>query len=74
MVSALTLSTLITRAAAALARNASLSASMVASPRRFVVFISVVGCGIFPPSGTRQNRRHDNESAASRTTDSNDKP
>ena len=39
-----------------------------------VVFISVVGCGIFSPSGTRQNRRHDNESAASRTTASNDRP
>jgi hypothetical protein len=63
-----------TRAAAALASSASLSASMVASPHRFVVFISVVGCGIRSPSGTRQKRRHDNESPASRTTASNDNP
>lgn len=54
--------------------SASLSASITSGPHRLVVFINVVGCGIFSPSGTRQNRRHDNESAASLTTASNDRP
>jgi hypothetical protein len=53
-------------ACAALASNASLQPSTAAVPQRVVSFISVVGCGTRPSSGTRQNRRQVIESATSR--------
>jgi hypothetical protein len=59
-----------TRAATALASNASLRSSTVASPHFVVIFISVVGCGTWPSMSIRQNRRHEIESATSRHSDS----
>ena len=44
---------------AALAHSASFSPVTAASPHRVVSFISVVGCGTFPSSGIRQNRRQE---------------
>ena len=51
---------------AALASNASLHPSTAAVPQRVVSFISVVGCGTWPSSGIRQNRRQVIESVTSR--------
>jgi hypothetical protein len=39
-------------------------------PQRVVSFISVVGCGIRPSKGIRQNRRQVIESLTSRHSDS----
>jgi hypothetical protein len=44
----------------------SLQASTAAGPHRVVSFISVVGCGTWPSSRIRQNRRQLIESATSR--------
>ena len=44
-------------ASAALASNAWLHPSTAAVPQRAVSFLSVVGCGTWPSSGIRQNRR-----------------
>jgi hypothetical protein len=52
-------------ASAALAHSASFSPATASSPHRLVSFISVVGCGTFPSSGIRQNRRHEIESLTS---------
>jgi hypothetical protein len=50
---------------AALASSASFSPSTAEPPQRAVSFISVVGCGTFPSSGIRQNRRQEIESLTS---------
>jgi hypothetical protein len=50
---------------AAFAHSASFSPATAASPHRVVSFINVVGCGTFPSSGIRQNRRHEIESLTS---------
>ena len=68
MVSARTLSVLMTLFSAALASSASFSPATARSPQREVIFISVVGCGTAWSSGTRQNRRQAMESATSGTT------
>ncbi|GAC1593147.1 MAG: hypothetical protein NVS3B21_13820 [Acidimicrobiales bacterium] len=60
-----------TLAATALANNASLRPSTADVPQRVVIFISVVGCGTPTPSGIRQNRCHEIESATSRHNGSN---
>lgn len=71
MVSARTLCILSTRASAALAMSASLSSPIACSPQREVIFKSVVGWGTRLPSGIRQNRCQEIESAASRHSGSN---
>jgi hypothetical protein len=53
-------------ASAALASSASLHPSTAAVPQRVVSFIRVVGCGTWPSSGIRQNRRQVIESVTSR--------
>jgi hypothetical protein len=45
-----------------LASSASFSPATAALPHRAVSFISVVGCGTFPSSGIRKDRRHEIES------------
>ncbi len=50
---------------AALAHSASFSPATTSAPHRVVSFISVVGCGTFPSSGIRQNRRQLIESLTS---------
>ena len=52
-------------ASTALANNASLRASTVASPHRVVIFIRGVACGTVPSMPIRQNSRHEIESATS---------
>ncbi len=52
-------------ACAALASSASFSPPAATVPHRVVSFISVVGCGTFPSSGIRQNRRQVVESLTS---------
>jgi hypothetical protein len=66
VVSARILSSRTTFAAPALISNAWFSAAIVSGPHRVVIFSSVEGCGTRQPSGIRQNRDHDNESATSR--------
>jgi hypothetical protein len=65
-VSARTLSVRITLAASALASNAVFSAAIVSGPHRLVILPRVDGCGTRVPSGIRQNRDQDSESATSR--------
>jgi len=60
-----------TLAVAALASSASFRPSTADDPHRVVIFINVVGCGVFSPSGIRQNRCHEIESATSRHNGSN---
>lgn len=65
VVSARTRFVLSTLASAALTNNESFNASIVAGPHRVVIFINVVGCGVTPPRGIRQNRGHVIESPSS---------
>jgi hypothetical protein len=60
------LSVRITLAASALTSSAAFSAVMVSGPHRAVIFPRVDGCGTRHPSGIRQNRDQDSESATSR--------
>jgi hypothetical protein len=57
-------------AASALAKSASFSSSIAALPQRVVIFISVVGWGTLTPSGIRQKRCQEIESATSRQSGS----
>ena len=66
MVSARTLSVLTTLAATALANSAAFSCSITLAPQRAVSLPSVDGCGTRVPSGIRQNRDQQIESATSR--------
>ena len=74
MVSARTLAVRSSLPAAALAHSASFSPATACSPHRVVSFISVVGCGTFPSSGIRQNRRQLIESLTSAHKLSNPSP
>jgi len=71
VVSARTRLVLRTFAAAALASSVSFNPSTAAVPQRVVIFIKVVGCATVPPSGIRQNRCQEIESATSRHNGSN---
>ena len=57
MVSARTLSSLITWAAFALASKASFNWTTAPSPQRVVIFMSVLGCGTASVMAMRQKRR-----------------
>jgi hypothetical protein len=68
VVSARTLSSLTAFSSAALISSAWFSASIASGPQRVVILPSVDGCGTLVPSGIRQNRDQEIESATSRHT------
>jgi hypothetical protein len=70
VVSARTLSTRSTLAAAARCNSARFSSSTTADPHRAVIFSRVEGCGTLVPNGIRPNRIQEIESPTSRHSDS----